>query len=384
MVRAERERLRELKLICIANLLAATGERVYFKDRQSRFLFVSEGWTAACTPGRAPRELVGKTDFDVFSEDHAAAARRDEQHIIRTGEPVVAKIELETYPGRPPAWVSTTKMPLRDRRGHIIGTFGISRDVTAQVEAEQLLARQARQLSAQNEALRELDRLKDDFVAMVSHELRTPLTSILGYAEILREEGCHGPDTSRLVDVIDRNARRLMRLVGDLLFLSQIQAGQAEMRFTTADLASIAALTVEELRPEAERKHIRLLLSAAAVPPFALDPARIGQLLSNLVANAVKFTPEGGRVEVTLRPEADQAVLTVSDTGIGIPATELGRIFERFSRSTLAQRQAIPGTGLGLTISKAIAEAHKGTITVHSRERHGSTFIVRLPIRTAG
>jgi two-component system sensor histidine kinase/response regulator len=130
----------ELKLTCMDNLLAATVERVYFKDALSRFLFVSAGWIAAYAPARTSQWLTGKTDFDVFSYEHAFAARRDEQQIMKTGQPVVAKVERETHTGRPEAWVSTTKMPLRDKRGRIIGTFGISRDVTAQIRAEMALS----------------------------------------------------------------------------------------------------------------------------------------------------------------------------------------------------------------------------------------------------
>jgi PAS domain-containing protein len=122
-----------LKLICLDNLLAAQAERVYFKDRQSRFLFVSAGWIAAYAPGRTAKELAGKTDFDVFTYDHAFAAMRDEQEVMRTGQPMVAKVERETFPGGGEGWVSTTKMPLLDERGQIIGTFGISRDVSTQV-----------------------------------------------------------------------------------------------------------------------------------------------------------------------------------------------------------------------------------------------------------
>src|ERR1035438_9662075 len=190
--RQESEALRELKLICMSNLLSTTDERVYFKDLQSRFLFLSAGWIAACAPGRAAEELIGKTDFDVFSAHHASAAFEDEQQIIRTGEPLVAKVERETYGGRADAWVSSTKMPLRDEHGQIIGTFGISptaqrrkrqshpgarslrrrsrpwgarhkdaapgrtrpdhrplrnsRDVTAQITAEHAVAQQAREL----------------------------------------------------------------------------------------------------------------------------------------------------------------------------------------------------------------------------------------------
>lgn len=138
--RPESEQRRNLKLTCMSNLLRSSGERVYFKDRMSRFLFVSKGWIDAYTPDRAAEELVGKTDFDVFSEQHATAAFEDEQQIIRSGDPMVGKIEIETYSGREDAWVSTTKMPLRDERGRIIGTFGISRDVTAQIRAEMALS----------------------------------------------------------------------------------------------------------------------------------------------------------------------------------------------------------------------------------------------------
>jgi len=162
----------------MSNLLAASGERVYFKDLTSRFLFVSDGWIDAATPGRTPEDLIGKTDFDVFTEAHASAAFADEQEIMRTGESLVGQVERETFSGRPDAWVSTTKMPLRDEHGGIIGTFGISRDITAQIRVERELALQAGELGAQNEQLRELDRLKDEFVALVSHELRTPLSVI--------------------------------------------------------------------------------------------------------------------------------------------------------------------------------------------------------------
>ncbi len=372
---------RELTLTCMRNLLSCAEERVYFKNLLSQFLFVSAGWIAAYAPGRAAADLIGKTDFDVFSSQHASAAFADERQIIRTGEPIVAKVEQETYSGRPDAWVSTTKMPLRDERGEIIGTFGISRDITAQIRAERALARQALQLTAQNDRLRELDRLKDEFIGLVSHELRTPLTSIIGYVELLRDERGGGLDAGPLAEVLERNSQRLLRLVEDLLFLSRIQAGKLAVQLRSADIAALAASAVREARPEARRRHIDLVLSAAAVPRFAADPERIAQLLGNLISNAVKFTPDGGRVAVRLAIRAGQAVLAVSDTGIGIPAADQHRIFERFFRTAAASRQAIPGTGLGLTISQAIVEAHDGTITVHSEEGRGAEFTVCLPLR---
>jgi two-component system, sensor histidine kinase and response regulator len=377
--RPESEPQRNLKLTCMSNLLSSSEERAYFKDRRSRFLLVSAGWIAAYAPGRTAKELIGKTDFDVFSDQHAAAAFADEQQIIRTGRPIAGKVELETYADRPDAWVSTTKMPLKDDHGEIIGTFGISRDVTAQVEAEKALTRQARQLSAQNERLRELDGLKDEFLGLVSHELRTPLTSIIGYARLLRDERTSNLNTDQFTEVIQRNAQHLLRLVEDLLFLSRNQPGEMAVELRSADLADITAGAVEEMRPEAQRKHIGLTFPAAAVPRFAVDPARIAQLLGNLISNAVKFTPEGGKVEVSLGMEGEQAVLAVADTGVGIPAADRERIFERFFRTALATREVIPGTGLGLAIAKDIVTAHHGTITVDSDEGRGSTFTVRLP-----
>ena len=131
----------DLKLICLNNLLAATEVRLYFKDLRSRFLLVSAGWVAAYAPGLSVEELVGKTDFDVFSYSHASAALSDEQQIIRTGIPIIAKLERETYKGRADAWVTTTKMPLRDARRQIIGTFGFSRDVTMYIAAGSAVGR---------------------------------------------------------------------------------------------------------------------------------------------------------------------------------------------------------------------------------------------------
>lgn len=371
---------RSLELTCMSNLLSTSNERVYFKDRQSRFLLVSQGWINAYTPGRTADEMVGQSDFDVFSEQHASAAFEDEQEIIRTGEPVVGKVELETYSHQPDAWVSSTKMALRDDSGEIIGTFGISRDVTAQVRAEQALLDQAQQLSLQNERLRELDGMKDEFIGLVSHELRTPLTSIIGYVKLLRDQRTSEANADQYAEVIQRNSQRLLRLVEDLLFLSQTHSGTMHVELRSADLAEIAAGTVEEMRPEAERRQIDLLFSAACAPRLPVDATRIAQLLGNLISNAVKFTPKSGKIEVKVGTDADKALLEVTDTGVGIPADDRDRIFDRFFRSAIATQQVIPGTGLGLTIAKNIVAAHHGTITVESDEGRGSTFRILLPL----
>jgi PAS domain S-box-containing protein len=374
---------RSLELTCMSNLLSTSQERVYFKDRLSRFLLVSEGWIGAYAPGRTAAELIGKTDFDVFSERHASAAFEDEQQIIRTGEPLVGKVELETHSDRADAWVSSTKMALRDADGEIIGTFGISRDVTAQIRAEQALLDQTQQLSLRNERLRELDGMKDEFIGLVSHELRTPLTSIIGYVKLLRDRRTSEANADQYAEVIQRNSQRLLRLVEDLLFLSQTHSGTVSVELRSVDLGEIAESAVEEMRPEAERKHIALAFSPACAPRLPVDATRIAQLLGNLISNAVKFTPDGGKVEVRVGTDGDKAVLEVADTGVGIPAADRERIFDRFFRSAIATQQMIPGTGLGLTIAKNIVVAHHGAITVDSDEGRGSTFRIWLPLEQA-
>jgi signal transduction histidine kinase len=283
-----------------------------------------------------------------------------------------------------------------DADGTVVGWQGTDRDVTHRIQAERdrerLLAVEQearayaeaaqRDLAAQNERLRELDRLKDEFIALVSHELRTPLTSIRGYTELLLdgEAGKLTGDQRQFLGVVERNAHRLLHLVGDLLFLAQVEAGKLVLDIGALDLGNVASESVEAARPQAEAKDITLTLATGPVPLIAGDHARIAQLLDNLVSNAIKFTPEGGRVDVRIRTVKNRAVLEVRDSGMGIPAGEQEFLFQRFFRTSSATEQAIQGTGLGLAISKAIVEAHSGRITVASEEGAGTTFRVTLPL----
>jgi PAS domain S-box-containing protein len=278
--------------------------------------------------------------------------------------------------------VSLTVSPMRDVAGNVVGASAIARDITerkrAEAERERLLSLEREQ----NERLRELDRLKDEFVALVSHELRTPLTSIRGYLELVLdgEAGDVTDEQRQFLAVVERNADRLLALVGDLLFLAQIEAGKLSLDVGAVDLSAVASESVDAARPLADEKGITLSLAVGPVPLLAGDGARIGQLVDNLVSNAIKFTPEDGRVDVRARARNGTAVIEIRDSGIGIPADEQERLFERFFRSSNAAERQIPGTGLGLAISKAIAEAHGGQIAVTSEVDVGTTFKVSLPI----
>jgi signal transduction histidine kinase len=242
------------------------------------------------------------------------------------------------------------------------------------------LEQAARRLETQNTQLRELDRVKDDFVALVSHELRTPLTSIAGYLEMVLDDGAEPltHDQRQFLDTVGRNVDRLATLVDELLFLAQVDAGRLELSLTQVDVNAILEEAVAAARPVAAANDVRLVLDADQLAPVICDRGRIAQVVDNLVSNAVKFTRPGGRVDVAAVQEDGAVALTVRDTGIGIPEAELPRIFNRFFRASSATRNAIPGTGLGLAISQAIAEAHGSRITVESARDQGTAFRLRL------
>jgi signal transduction histidine kinase len=260
----------------------------------------------------------------------------------------------------------------------------VAAQLSLALEREQLLAteREAAQgLAEQNERLRELDRMKDQFVSVVSHELRTPLTSMVGYLELVLEgeAGDLQEEQEQFLGIVERNCRRLNDLVDEILFVARVDADRFKLVQESVDLTELVGAAVKSVQAAAERKGIEVrFTSTNEVPPLWADPTRLTQVVDNLLSNAVKFTPEGGTVRVELARRGDSAHVEVADTGVGIPADEMKRLFERFFRASTAS--TIPGTGLGLSIVKSIVEAHGGKISVESEEGIGTTFLVDLPI----
>jgi len=250
--------------------------------------------------------------------------------------------------------------PVVDDRGGFLGRIWTLREVTEQ---------------------RELDRLKDDFVATVSHELRTPLTSMMGFLEMIRE-GEAGPlneEQQRFLAIVYRSSERLQRLVGDLLFVARLDASGLQLHFAQVDVTEVVREAVESAAALARSRTIDLRSELGDVPVVSGDRERLLQLVGNLVSNALKFTPAAGTVTARTLVDGASVVIEVTDTGIGIPESEQARVFQRFFRSSTATEQAIPGTGLGLVISRAIAEAHGGSISVRSAPGAGASFRVELP-----
>ncbi len=268
--------------------------------------------------------------------------------------------------------------------GELVGALELFSTQARRREGELLaildaIGSQLGQFVARKRAEAESDRVKSEFFALVSHELRTPLTSIMGYLELLRDEVELPPDARHFVEVVDRNAERLHQLVGDVLFVTQLEAGKFALQVGPVAFSDLVKAGVEDIRPRAAAAGIDLRATVDAVPPLEADRDRLNQLLDHLLSNALKFTPPGGEVEVTLARGADAILLTVRDTGIGIAEDEQQHLFERFFRSAEATARAVAGAGLGLTVCKAIVDSHGGEIGVTSEAGAGTTVWVRLP-----
>jgi len=282
-------------------------------------------------------------------------------------------------------WVEFHLRPSHLDQKEGIGVAGTLIDITERKQSEEersSLIMQEQAARADAESIRKLDKLKGDFVNSVSHELRTPLTAIRGYAEFLEDEigGPLSMSQQEYVQRIMQGTDRLQRLVDDLLDFARMDAGTFTLRCQEADLGRQVREIVESLRPQAQEAQVSVEAVLPDLPLAApMDPQRITQVLANMVSNALKFTPQEGRIVVSAFAEGDHLRCEVADTGIGITPEDVPRLFQRFSQMDAGSRK-IGGTGLGLSISKALVEAHGGAIGVRSEVGKGSTFWFTLPL----
>jgi signal transduction histidine kinase len=244
-------------------------------------------------------------------------------------------------------------------------------DITARMQAE--------------DALRDADRRKDEFLAMLAHELRNPLAPLSNSLQILRMTDDLSPAVEAMRDVMQRQVDHLVRLVDDLLEVSRITRGKVELRKEPVELAAIVAGAVETSHPLIEAANHQLAVSICPEPlTVDADPVRLGQVISNLLNNAAKYTEDGGQIWLTARPEQGQAVISVRDTGVGIPSEMLPKIFDMFAQLDGSMRRAQGGLGIGLTLAKTLVEMHGGVIEAKSDgPGRGSEFTVRLPLVAA-
>jgi len=353
--------LRESTNELVSVIDAVTEQAIVGTDRTGRVDVFNTG--AQKMLGVAAHDAIGRSiaRFDGF--DELTDSLQTFLTEVRSGDPQVRDWTYTTRDGSELS-IKVAVTARRDAAGDVDGFLFVGTDVTAD---------------------REQARMKDQFVNLISHELRTPLSSILGYLELLEddEETPLTAEQAQYVGTIERNANRLLRLVSDLLFTAQVESGRFQVQEQSVELHSVVAASIDSARPVAAARAVTLRMAACEEPVFVSgDPMRLAQAVDNLVSNAVKFTPSGGRVAVTLGTDGTdgaRALISISDTGVGIPADEVDRLFSRFFRASTASANAIPGVGLGLSITRAIAVAHRGQIRVASTVGAGTTFTLDLP-----
>ncbi len=344
---------------------------IYFKDAEGRFIRINRAMAAACRLASG-EEAIGKTDFDFFTPEDASAAAADEEEIRRTGQLMVDKEEHEQWLDGHTRWVSTTKMPLYNETGQIVGTFGISRDITDR-------KRIAEALQSAKEAAEAASRAKSTFLANMSHEIRTPMNAIIGMTELALDTPL-SPRQREYLTVVEESAESLLAIINDILDFSKIEAGRFSLDSAPFDIREHLGDTMKTLALRADRKGIELVCRVhPEVPDIVVgDANRLRQVIINLVGNAIKFT-EVGEVVVDLEHEvlADDKVslhFKVSDTGIGIPVEKQATVFEAFEQGDGTISRRYGGTGLGLAISSRLVNMMDGRIWVESQLGHGSTF----------
>jgi two-component system, sensor histidine kinase and response regulator len=364
-VAAERENL------YMRTLLENIPDKVYFKDKDSRFLMVSRSFVKMLAQ-KDQESILGKTDFDYFTEEHARPAYDGEQRIIATGDPIINLSEKETMADGSVSWGLTTKIPVRNSAGKIVGTLGVTKDITQLKEAELELGR------ARDAAL-EASRIKSEFLANMSHEIRTPMNGVIGMTGLLLDTEL-SPMQREFADTIRNSGDSLLTIINDILDFSKIEAGKLSFETLDFDLVDAVEGALDMFAERARYKSIELACQIPADLPKRLrgDPGRLRQVITNLIGNGIKFTEKGEVVvRLTKESESETDVLirfSINDTGIGIPPEIQKRLFQAFNQADNSTTRKYGGTGLGLAISKQLVAMMGGEIGVLSDPGKGSTF----------
>lgn len=367
----------------LAELIDSMKSAVVLQDDEDRVVLVNQAFVEMWHLPGAPEELKGRT---LSSAGFSAKAIVEPPNFAQLAMDLRARAEraeglrISLLDGRV-LEVDFLPVVTADRYR---GRLSVLRDVTRQARAEEERERLLLSEREENRRLAEADAIKSEFFAVVSHELRTPLTSIVGYTQLLRNlvderDGVEDSEYLEYLDAIARNVERLLRLAGDLVVLDSIESGSLPMRPVAVDVAALVAAVARTVAPQSADGSVSVATDVEPGPPLRADPDRLEQLLENLVSNAVKFTPGGGRVLIRAKPEGSGWQLQVTDTGIGVPEDEIGLLYQRFFRGSNALRRGLPGSGLGLSVARAIVDLHGGSISLASALGSGTSVTVFLP-----
>ena len=347
-------------------ILRAIGEGVVEGDSRLRVLYVNPAGLAML--GRADLEVIGTPLIEILTAEHRATLR-EALDLLRTQPGKAADVIGLRYRDRA-LQITFACLEPEDPEG---GYFMIMQDITD-------LARKIEELSTLNTRMQEMERMRSEFLAMVSHDLHTPLTAIKGSLDVMANEGVGVGLSRELLGIAQKNTDRLFRMVSDIVDLARIEAGRFQIRREVFDLVAGLRATMDRLRQMVQDRGISLTLHAPDdLPQVQADGLRMDQVFTNILANALKFTGRGGQIAVRACELPTELLVEIQDSGVGIPAEHLGRIFDRFYRVPLPAGERVEGSGLGLSICKAIVEEHGGRIWVGSEVGKGSVFSFTLP-----
>lgn len=395
----ERERLLELELSArheaeatrgrlheqyqrLASLIASMSEAILVEDENRHIVVVNKAFCDLFEIPVAPDQLFG-TDCSRAAEQARPLMADADGFLARINEllasrDVVIGEEVAFADGCVAERDFVPVFVGPEYRGHL----WIYRDISDRKEADrqrELLLEASKREAAK---LAELDQMRNEFLASVSHELRTPLTSIMSSASLLEDEALGGleGDQRQFVEIIGRNADRMLGVIGQLLLMARLESSTVMLDPAVTRLHEVVETAVNAITSQAVAKGVILESRICEGPTVSVDAMRVGEVMDNLLSNAIKFTPEGGLVTVDARPDDEGGWrISVEDTGIGVPHDEADTVFGRFYRASNARELPEPGTGLGLYISKAIVELHGGQIDFDSEEGRGTTFVLTLP-----
>ena len=378
-------------------------QKIFLKNRDLTYISCNKNYARDLKI--EPEEITGKDDYEFHPGQLAKKYRKDDKRIMESGES--EDIEERYLQDGQERWVHTVKTPVRDEAGNVTGVLGIFRDITKMKEAEdklkeyqehleELVKKRTTELEKeiaerkkaeslikeQNERLKELDRMKSEFLSTAAHELRTPLTSILGFSEILLQKETDEERRNKFLKIINEESQGLAKLINDLLDLSRIESVRG-FKITKApiEIGGIIRENINLFQAQTD-KHIFKVNIPDDLVKIEADKDKMNQVIENLISNALKFSPQGGEITVSIEENKDELKVNVSDNGIGILEKDLSHIFEKFYRASNASSEAIGGTGLGLAIVKYIVESHGGRIWAESKLGEGSTFTFTLPVRS--
>lgn len=355
----------------LRSLIDNLPDYIYVKDTEHRIIL--DNVAHARLLGKAsPSEIVGKTVFDLFPPEFAEKYYADEEELYRTGQPIINREEKSLSLNRAIIWASTTKIPLKNLSGQIIGLVGITHDISELKHTQELI-----QQALEKE--KELNELKSRFVSMASHEFRTPLTAILLAAEILDNyrQKMEEQEIEQQLNRIKRQVKYLANIIEDMLDLSRIQANRLEFKPVATDLYAFCNEIIEEFKSRPNISHTFSYTCETSPLLLNLDRTLMSRIINNLISNALKYSHPNTTIYISIKKQGDSIFLQIRDEGIGIPEADIKHLFEPFHRASNVG--AISGTGLGLAIAKQSIEFHGGSISLESQPNIGTTVTLYIP-----